>query len=437
MTEQPASRSKWDEWTEAIRAALTSEGVLFLVFATGMVGLFYAKALLSIFSGVIFGVAILNGVLDRTAFRELRAYRAFIALMCIVLLYVISGIHSDDTGRWAKLTWENILYAAIPIGFYGYRKLSSETWRRLLFMFIGISAISALSLMIDYALHFESYNALYKFGKTIPTPITHVRYSFFMALAACIAFALAYEDSEQRAKNKKRRALIIMGVFLTIVVHVLAVRTGLLALYGGLVTILTFVVLRDGRWKLGIASALGVLLLVLIAYNTFPSVMNKIGYVLYDLRMLKEQGALAEYSDNVRITSIRHGLDLVKENLITGTGIGDLHTEMRRMYAEKTPGFPEESRYPPISEFIFILTAFGLVGGALFFFLLLYPLFRTPFNYVLLAIYATTLFAMIGETSIEQQLGKTLFITLVCIAVLLARSVVQNASPGSPAGLSS
>ncbi len=426
MSAQTASRNRWSYWTEAIRVSLTSQGILFLVFAAGCVGIFYAKALVSIFTGVIFGVAVLNGLFHRNTFRELRHYRAFIALMSIVLVYVFSGMHSDDTGRWAKLAWESIPYAAIPLGFYTYRNVPESTWGRLFLIYIGVCFLSALSVMFDYAMHFDAYNALYKIGKTIPTPIIHVRYSFFIALAACMAFALAYDGKRQTANGKWPIALLSIGIFLTIVVHVLAVRTGLLALYGGLFMMIAFLTLRDGKWKIGIGAALSVFLLVMIAYNAFPSVANKIGYMMYDLQMLKDQGALAEYSDNVRITSIRHGLSLLKENLITGTGIGDLNSEMHRMYAEKSPNFPVESRFPPISQYVFILTAFGLVGAAIFFFLLLYPLLYTPFNYVLFAIYTTTLFGSIGETTIELLLGKTVFVTLVCIAILYTRHLHSN-----------
>lgn len=439
MAERQSVQGSWWIWIEAIRTALTSQGILFLVFAAGCAGIFYAKALLSIFSGVIFSVAIVNFFLNRKAFRDLKQYGGFIALMCIVLVYVISGMHSDDTARWAKLTWESIPYATIPLGFFIYRNIPASTWGRLLLIYVIVSTLSAMSLMIDYLLHFEEYNALYKIGKTIPTPIIHVRYSYFMALAACIAFALAYEWITGNGKRVTVRSnantnanaggvvtLLVIGIFLTIVVHVLAVRTGLIALYGGITAMIVFMIFRDKRWKLGIAALIAVFLLGIIAYNAFPSIANKIGYVLYDLNKLKEEGALAEYSDNLRITSIRHGLSLLRENLITGVGIGDLKAEMIRMYTERTPNFPEESLFPPISQYVFTLTAFGIAGGLLFFSLLLYPLLRTHFCYVLLAIYAATLFSLIGETTIELHQGKTVFVALVCIAILYSKPVQAN-----------
>jgi hypothetical protein len=356
----------------------------------------------------------------------------------LFFVYVLSVFHSDNIARWARLSFDNVLYAAIPLGFYCYRQVTGIVWYRLLLIFLAVSTLSAVSVMIDYALHFEEYNALYKIGKTIPTPVIHVRYSYFIALAACLAFALSYEQTKALQKaninspspsfveQRKLTAFFAgVGIFLTIVVHVLAVRTGLIALYGGLVVMMLFVVLRDRKWKLGILTALGIFVVFLIAYNAFPSIANKIGYVLYDLNKLKEEGALAEYSDNVRITSIQHGLALWNENPVTGTGIGDLRHEMQRMYAERSPNFPPESRFPPISQYVYVLTAFGLAGAALFFVLLLYPLFKSPFSYILLAIYSTTLFSSIGETTIELLVGKAAFVSLLCIALLHNRQSLK------------
>jgi O-antigen ligase len=242
-----------------------------------------------------------------------------------------------------------------------------------------------------------------------------------MALAACLALSLAYDDIRNAAPRLRKHVMLGSGIFLAVFVHILAVRTGLLALYGGLAVMWVFMVFREGKWRLGVISALAGFGLVLIAYNAFPSIANKLGYVMYDLRMMQEKGAQSEYSDNVRITSITHGIALLQDQPITGTGIGDIDAEMHRMYATKTPGFPIESRYPPISQYIFTLTAFGVLGAGLFFCFLLYPLFKSRFNYALLAIYTVTLFASIGETTIELQLGKTAFIMLVCIGVLNTR----------------
>jgi O-antigen ligase len=410
----------WLVWVDAFRSVVSGPAILYLTFTAACVGLLHARALLSIFSGILFGVALLNLLLHRNTFAEIKQYKALIALAAVFSVYIISGLHSDDLQRWWRLTWDNVLFAIIPLGFYIYRNLPTRTWRRLLMIYIGIATLSAVSVCVDYLMHFDAYNELYRIGKTIPTPVIHVRYSYFMALGACLALALAYDDIRYSGPKLRKRVMLGSGIFLAVFVHVLAVRTGLLSLNGGLGIMWIGMVFREGKWRLGIISALAGFGLVLLAYNAFPSVANKLGYVIYDLKMLQEKGAQSEYSDNVRITSIKHGIALLKKQPITGTGIGDIDAEMHRMYASRTPDFPVESRYPPISQYIFTLTAFGVLGAGLFFCFLLYPLFKSPYNYALLAIYTTTLFASIGETTIELQLGKTAFVMMVCVGVLLA-----------------
>jgi O-antigen ligase len=409
----------WLYWTKAFQQTLTEQGILVLVFSAGCFGIYYAKALLSIYAGVFFSVALLAAVFHKNELAEIRRYPGLIALMLIPLVYVLSGLHSEDLGRWWKLVWENLPYATLPLGFYAYRRVPGITWKLLAGIFVCVSAFSALAVMTDYVMHFAEYTALYKVGQTIPTPIIHVRYSFFIALAASLSLALWYE---QKRRGEKQVLFLLTGIFLAIVVHVLAVRTGILSFYGGLFGMIGVMIIRDRHWKSGLIAAAGAVVLITTAYFTFPSVANKIGYVMYDLRMMKDHGAQAEYSDNVRITSIRHGLSLLKESLITGTGIGDLKAEMEKMYAERTPNFPVESRFQPISQFVFTFTAFGILGGTLFYLLLLYPLFRSGFSTLMVAIYATTFFSFLGETSIELQHGKMVFVSLVCIAVLQHKS---------------
>ena len=432
MNKDTSSRYALKLWLEAFRSAVTTEGFLLLSFAVACIGLYYGKAMLSISTGVIFGIALLNGLMHPRFFHALLRYRVFLAIMGIWGVYLLSGMHSDNTMRWLRLVRENAPYLMLPIGFFAYRNLPASSWIKLLWIFISMSALSALCVMTDYAIHFRTYNELYKVGKSIPVPVIHVRYSFFMALAALVALSMWYEAGFNREKydvqhvfggKRARTLMLVIAVFLVVVVHLLAVRTGLISLYGGLGVMFICIVLKDRQWKLGLAGFAGLVMLLVLAWYAFPSVQNKIAYVLYDLRMMKEQGAIPEYSDNVRITSIRNGLALLHDHLITGTGIGDLKAETQQIYAERTPDFPVESRYPPISQYVFIFTAFGVVGGALFFFFLIYPLFRTPFHYILLGIYTTTLFASIGETTIELQLGKSAFVSLVCIALLYIRAL--------------
>ncbi len=125
------------------------------------------------------------------------------------------------------------------------------------------------------------------------------------------------------------------------------------------------------------------------------------------------------YSDNLRLTSISHGLTLIDENPMLGVGIGDIEYEMGRYYQALNPDIPLELRTPPVNQFIFSFTAFGLVGGFLFFTFLFYPLrYHTQLrDEFVLIIYGITFGSFIGDYSIELQLGKVAFVTLATLAL--------------------
>ena len=138
--------------------------------------------------------------------------------------------------------------------------------------------------------------------------------------------------------------------------------------------------------------------------------------MLHDLRMLRTEGISPQYSDNVRLISIIHGLNIFIQHPVIGVGIGDVEDEMEALYTEKTPSVPVERRFPPISQYIFWLAGLGLLGTSLLIGLLIYPLVRIGLrSYLLLGVYALTAFSFIGETTIQLQLGKTVFVLLISI----------------------
>ncbi len=414
-TSDPGYQPKFWLWVEAIRQALTSHYILILLFTAMCLGVLHGRALASIFTGTIASIALIDLVLRR----RIETFPVFFAFTGVFVLYVVSGMHSDDLREWWRHVWNSLPYLLIPFGLYAWRHVNGIVWQRLLYIYIGVCVFSACTVLADYALNFEEYNALYNVGKTIPTPVIHVRYSYFIALASVLAFALWLKGTLPATRTRVITAA--MGVFLAVFVHILAVRTGLLAFYGGILTLILITIIHDRRWKLALAVAGMIGVMMLIAYQNFPSLTNKIAYVRYDLQMLFDRGATAEYSDNVRITSIRHGISLIKEHPVTGTGIGDLRQSMEAKYTRYNPDFPPEQRYPPISQYIYVFTAFGIAGGLLYFVFLLYPVFRGRLNYPLAAICSSTLFSCIAETTITLQLGQTAFLALACTAIMAVR----------------
>jgi len=158
-------------------------------------------------------------------------------------------------------------------------------------------------------------------------------------------------------------------------------------------------------------SFLGLGLMATIAYKFFPTVQEKISYVRWDLKQLKETGGQANYSDNLRISSIQNGLRLAKKNPIMGSGIGDLKDDMQKMYRIHQPGFPDEANYPPVNQIVHWLASFGIVGGILVMLLFFKPVFmHSQYKMAVFFLYLATVLTFLGEATVELQLGKCFFL---------------------------
>ena len=414
---------------------VNSDKILYALFTVTCIGMFYSRAIVSISTTVFLAIGLV-ALLRKGAIRRLRSDPWAIALMSVMLVYLASGICSADTASWWRRVFTNMPYLAIPLALHAFGPFSKKQYTRLLVIFIGATLLSALIILFDYAQNFSAYNEIYKVGKTIPTPIIHVRYSYFLAMACMLCLGLLMQGGI--SVKRERWFLIATGVFLLIFLHILAVRTGLLAFYGGVLTLVIVMIIRERKWRIAGIAIFSLSALSMVAYLSMPSLANKIGYMRHDLRMLREQGALPQYSDNARLTSITYGLTLFARNPIIGVGIGDLPHEMNAMYEERSPDFPASRRYLPISQYVYWLSALGLVGTALLMGLWLYPLKDLwKKSYLIVAIYGATLFSFLAETTIQLQLGKTMFLLMLCIVLQYYRhSVVAESAftAGRPAG---
>jgi O-antigen ligase len=399
---------------QRIYTFLTHEYFLYAIVLAVCIGTYYARAAVSI-ATVLLGVVALLTAIQSEKRKEILKNRSIVAITAVFLVAVLSGLISSNTEMWLYRICMNFPYLALPVGVWAFGPFSRKTIVQIIMIFVVVTSVSALAIMVDYVTHFEEYNELYLFGKTIPTPISHVRYSYFLALAAICCVGLLLD--KQLVTPRIKMISGAMGVFLAICVHILAVRTGLVALYGGVLTLAVLLIIREGKWQIGIGAVIVVVLVSAGSIKFLPSMYNKLGYVLHDLNMLTKKVS-PEYSDNIRVLSIHHGINIFLENPVFGVGVGDIKDVAHARFAAETPSVPADRRYIPISQYIFWLASYGLLGTFLLVGLLTYPLcIHGKQSYLLWAIYAVTAFSLIGELTILLQLGKTMFLFLVVVVL--------------------
>ncbi len=273
------------------------------------------------------------------------------------LLTCFSYFNSENTSEWWHFIKLKMPYLLLPIVFMNHQSLDRHVYHQLYLSLIIAVAAAAVWVMIHYVLDWAAITDSIGYGKSIATPLSHVKFSVLMTLACMASVVLS-----QLARFNKGLMLAI-AAFLCISLHVLAVRSGLVVLYLVGATLLMYY-----YWKMGRKLMIGFIVLAFLAvpvisYYTIPSVHQKVHYVKYDLRMM-QQGNTANYSDGERVRSLQIGWDIIQKNLVFGAGIGDIRDIVNEYY---TDWFPDSSKkILPHNQYLLAWASYGLIGLLLF-----------------------------------------------------------------------
>ena len=200
-----------------------------------------------------------------------------------------------------------------------------------------------------------------------------------------------------------------MAVFIFIFLHILAVRSGLLAMYGSLIGVVVLQAFFQKKYSLLLA--IPTLLVADVAlYFLSPSLRNKAAYMKKDVGQYTGGKNVNNYSDGNRLLSMQIGWTIAKENILLGVGSGDAKKVMDEYYIQNYPDISEENRLIPHNQFVYILLIGGVVGLAIFLICLLLPLTSIsvwkdiPMMVVIISVYSSFL----SEATLEVQHGVLL-----------------------------
>ncbi|MGZ3860918.1 MAG: O-antigen ligase family protein [Flavisolibacter sp.] len=346
--------------------------LIFASLACMLLGLFLSRSLLS--TGLIFFIFLTcfhPRILD-----QVTALGRAPLLGGMVLLFLIpffSGLWSTDTTEWLKWLRVKLPLLFLPLAFAGNWQLSPKQWRQLAGLFLLLVLAGVLWSGWQYFQHAGSLQADYLRAKTLPVPLEndHVRFSWMV----CMGVVIAVCGVENLTSPLARAGLAGLAVLLSVYLHVLSARTGLLCLYvfGGMLVIRWLWTRKKGG---GVFLVLMVLAgLPLLAWFFFPTFQNRIRYNLYDLSFVRKEQYLPGGNDGNRILSLRAGWDILKENP-WGVGAGDVMHTTRRWYALHVPGMEGADQIYPSSEWLLYGDAAGWAGVLLFTLIVLLPLFE-------------------------------------------------------------
>lgn len=388
----------------------TKYTAVFVLSCLYVISLFYAKAGLSIgmFALLILGVVSMKsdwaGVVS-SFFKN----KAYWPLLLVFLVSVLSGINSYDQDMWLKDVRIKLPFLLLPIAFYGIKQIRRDAHQKLHLVLGLVALLSTLPVLYHYfGNQADLVDGIGK-GHYIPTPIDHIHYSIILAYASASLLLISVMYHEYLSSLERYLSGII-AIFLALILHVLAVRTGLIILYVSLAFVMAYIIVKKKYYVIGGMGLVALLALPFIAYQLSPSLKKKVQYMVYDYQQYKD-GKGNNYSDSERLMSYAIAVDLIKEKPLLGHGIGDLQDLMVTRHKEKY-GIKDKYIFPH-NQYLYIGSAMGIVGLLLFLFGITSPLLFSKRNAFLILIYIAMLSSFMVENTVQRAVSIAFFLLFI------------------------
>lgn len=377
---------------------LSKTNIAIVCMLAMVVGFFLSRAVLSI-SMIALGVL--------TIFRsdpKLWIKNRFWILGALwVAFYIVSFFWSEDKSFWGRRVEVKLPVLLLPAVFcclpaFNVRQI------RVFTIAVTVILLASTSYTLWY-LYVDTANMVdqYSYAKVLPTLAhDHIRYSLVIALAIVWNLFVWHHLTVYQ-----RVFVAVANILLAVFLHVLAVRTGLLALYL-FVLIYAFYMM----FKRGLLTGIVILTVIGIAgwlsYKYVPTVTRKVDYVVYSAKMYEKGEHTGNYSDIGRVLSYEIAWDIIKDNKLKGVGAGEMMKEMDEGYTRMHPYVIQPDRKMPHNQFLCVALACGLIAMLIFVLWIFEPLSAVRINrdgFYLFSVWCI-LFALLNvEPMLEIQKG--------------------------------
>ncbi len=381
-----------------------------------LMGLLFSEAAMSIGMIGLAANAVFNKNIGRNfrTFLQNRVLTGFTAIFSIVL---VSGLWSDNLDWLANRLQMKLPFLLLPFAIVAVPRFDKSVFFPILASFFWVvAAICTYSIGL-YVLNYEAVTEAYKQGHVLFTPVMHIRFSLIVAICVAIGWYLHQEKYYIRFPVE-RIMMLIITILLIVYLHVLAVRTGLVSLYGAMGFFILHYILKTRRYALGIGMAVLMLGGAVLAMRFVPTLWNKIGYMRWSLEQITKGERLADLSDSYRLATIEAGIQLGNQQPMFGIGWGDIKDETAVYLQSKYPELLDII-YTPQSEYVLFYAASGLFGLLIFSWATLLPLFydKSWQNLLIGAFHVIMILSFVVEQTLETQLGTSIYIIFSVMGV--------------------
>lgn len=371
------------------------------------------------------GCLLLCALVYLVQFREiaqLRKWPVYLGFALIFLMHLAAGLNTSAANM--QEFWRDVVlqlpFLLLPLSFWILPPLQINDLKWLYKLLLGVTTFSALGSTVYYLLNAEYINELYVHSKIMPTVPDHIRFSLLVVLSVAVGAVML---NRKVLTGWRRASVMVATVFLAGFLHLLAVRSGLVALYVLAVVAIGYL-LKKRQWRRAASVAVLIMLMPVVCYFTLPTFYNKYHNTKDDASRVEQTHSANNYSLVGRVYSYQTALEVWKDHPVFGVGKADLRDEMAARYREFFPQINEEHQIQPHNQYLVYLVAFGALGTALFMLAFYYPLWwaRRRHAPMLVAQYIIVTLSFMVEPTMEGQTG----LTFSLFFLLLPLSSVAN-----------
>jgi O-antigen ligase len=385
-------------------------------------GMFVSRAMPSIAMIAMVGYAVLMSD-PRKSFSLFFHDAVLVALWGVFLIYLLSGLNScEDKGFLLERIRLKLPFLALPVAFTALKnKISQKQFLSSLYFFLLLVVVTSLTICFSFYKDFSDILKAYAEGRVIETPFNHIRYSLMVSFGIVIGFYLFTKKFFLRYPWEQW-IILAATIFLIYFLHLLAVRSGIVALYLCGIYMIFYFIFRIKNFKTALLLVVMIISVPLMAYFTMPSVKARMNYMKFDLEQLFLFQNASGLSDAGRILSIEKGMELFREYPLTGVGIGDLRVEMKKKL-DAAPQHPQDLLLPH-NQFVFVAAGTGIFGLIIFCIAVILPLARKKYlkNWLFVCFHIIILSSFFTEATIEEQMGTSFYLTFLLLIYIFIQS---------------
>jgi O-antigen ligase len=388
--------------------------------------LFFASLflpLMPVVTNIILGLFVIisfsnNSIKQKLQLLKSRPY--MLLFLFYYLLHVISLLWSND-----KTEAITQLSMRLPVLFFpliiGTLIITTQLKERIIY---AIAMVTTLAALLSLSLSFKQYrltgNSGYLYNDSLT--IHFVLQSIYVAMLVNLSIVGLIYLLTKRPSFIKVPGLLYLAIFILFGYHfLLASRSAMIILYGGLFLYAVYYIIKKRKYLEGSTLILGMFIGSFILFKFFPKTVQRFKELTYTSYAYNSKAAESHYDmqlnseqwngANTRLALWSCGWEVAKNNMATGVGIGDRIQAVNKVYKERNFTMAIQTQKNVHNSYLDALLTFG-IGGLIFFVLtfVIAPLVDVGKRQNMFDLFVVTAFivSMIFEVYLARSIGSML-----------------------------